>query len=76
MVMAYLDGDAQKCTDMMAKYLELANALFVEVNPIPVKTALNMMGMNAGPLRMPLCEMTPEHAEYLRGVLEKYGLIK
>ncbi len=76
MVMAYLQGEPEKCTNMMAKYLELANALFVEVNPIPVKTACNMMGLNAGPLRMPLCEMTKEHEDYLRGVLEKYGLIK
>ena len=76
MVMAYVNGDAKKCTDMMAKYLELANALFVEVNPIPVKAACNMVGLNAGPLRMPLCDMTEEHTEYLRGVLDKYGLIK
>ncbi len=76
MVMAYLDGDTKKCTDMMAQYLELANALFVEVNPIPVKAACNMLGMNGGPLRMPLCEMTEAHTEYLKGVLEKYGLIK
>ena len=73
---AYLDGNPELCTELMAKYLELANALFVEVNPIPVKTACNMMGMNAGPLRMPLCEMTEAHIEYLKGVLEKYGLIK
>ena len=76
MVQAYLDGDTEKCTDMMAQYLELANALFVEVNPIPVKAACNMLGMNAGPLRMPLCEMTDAHTEYLKGVLGKYGLIK
>lgn len=76
MVMAYLNGDPNTCTDMMAKYLELANALFVEVNPIPVKAACNMMGMEAGPLRMPLCDMTEEHTEYLRGVLDKYGLLK
>ena len=75
-VQAYLDGDAKKCTDMMAEYLELANALFVEVNPIPVKAACNMVGLNAGPLRMPLCDMTEEHTEYLRSVLDKYGLIK
>lgn len=75
-VQAYLDGDAQKSTELMAKYLELANALFVETNPIPVKVACNMMGMNAGPLRMPLCNMTEAHTEYLKGVLQKYGLIK
>ena len=76
MAMAYLNGEPKKCTDMMAKYLELANALFVEVNPIPVKVACNMMGMEAGPLRPPLCDMTEEHTEYLRGILQKYRLIQ
>ncbi|MGN0523572.1 MAG: 4-hydroxy-tetrahydrodipicolinate synthase [Eubacterium sp.] len=76
MVQAYLDGDANKCTDMMAEYLELANAMFVEVNPIPVKAACNMMGWNAGPCKMPLCDMTDEHTEYVAGVMRKYGLIK
>lgn len=76
MVQAYLDGDANKCTDMMAEYLELANAMFIEVNPIPVKAACNMMGWNAGPCKMPLCDMTDEHTEYLKGVMDKYGLIK
>ena len=75
-VQAYLDGNAKESTELMAKYLELANALFVEVNPIPVKAACNMVGLNAGPLTMPLCDMTEEHTEYLRGVLNKYGLIK
>ncbi|MBQ7740276.1 MAG: 4-hydroxy-tetrahydrodipicolinate synthase [Eubacterium sp.] len=76
MAMAYLEGNPQKCTEMMAKYLELANALFVEVNPIPVKAACNMMGLEAGPLRMPLCEMTEAHTEYLKSILKKYELIK
>ena len=76
MVQAYLDGDANKCTEMMAKYLELANAMFVEVNPIPVKAACNMMGWAAGPCKMPLCEMTDEHTEYVKSVMQKYGLIK
>lgn len=73
---AYLDGKAKECTALMAKYLELANALFVEVNPIPVKVACNLMGWNAGPLRMPLCDMTQEHTDYLKSVLKKYGLIQ
>lgn len=76
MVQAYLDGDANKCTDMMAEYLELANALFVEVNPIPVKAACNMMGWNMGHCRMPLCDMTEEHTAYLKDVMDRYGLSK
>ena len=51
------------------------NALFYEVNPIPVKTALNMMGLNAGPMRLPLCDMSPANAERLRLELVKAGLV-
>lgn len=76
MVQAYLDGDANKCTQMMAYYLELANAMFVEVNPIPVKAACNMMGWAAGPCKMPLCDMTDEHTKYVKSVMQKYGLLK
>lgn len=76
MVQAYLDGDANKCTQMMAQYLELANAMFIEVNPIPVKAACNMMGWDAGHCKMPLCDMTDEHTAYLEGVMKKYNLVK
>lgn len=76
MVQAYLDGNADKCTEMMAQYLELANAMFVEVNPIPVKAACNMMGWAAGPCKMPLCDMTEEHTAYVKNIMNKYGLIK
>lgn len=76
MVQAYLDGDANKCTAMMAEYLELANAMFIEVNPIPVKAACNMMGWNAGHCKMPLCDMTDAHTEYLLGIMKKYNLAK
>lgn len=76
MVQAYLDGNAKKCTDMMAKYLELANTLFIEVNPIPVKAACNLMGWNAGGCKLPLCDLTDEHAACLENVMRKYGLVK
>ena len=58
------DWFAEKHSDALAKhlkYLRLMNDLFLEVNPIPVKTAMNMMGLNAGPLRLPLCDMSEEH---------------
>ncbi len=55
--------------------LNLMNRLFIEVNPIPVKTALNMMGLNAGPMRLPLCDMAPENAARLRAELVAAGLI-
>ncbi|MBR5752480.1 MAG: dihydrodipicolinate synthase family protein, partial [Clostridia bacterium] len=45
-------------------------------NPIPVKEAMNLMGLNVGPLRMPLCEMEPEHRQALSAVLHRYGLVK
>ena len=51
------------------------NALFYEVNPIPAKTALNMMGLNAGPMRLPLCDMSPANAARLRAERVKAGLI-
>ena len=54
----------------------LCDALFCEVNPIPVKTALNLMGMNAGDLRLPLCAPSPVNAERIRRTLVEYGLIE
>ena len=50
-------------------------ALFSEINPIPVKSALKMMGFAAGPLRLPLTEMEPQNKEKLREEMKKYGLI-
>ena len=61
---SYLRGDVETAKGLQLKYLDLVDALFVEVNPIPVKTALNLMGMNVGKLRMPLCEM--EEANLLK----------
>ena len=74
-VAKYLAGDTKGALGLQLEYLELIDALFCEVNPIPVKTALNMMGQNVGSLRMPLCEMTEENEEKLRNVLKKYKLI-
>lgn len=61
--------------ELQLKYLSLINSLFCEVNPIPVKTALNLMGMKAGPLRMPLCDMEDYNLERLKKDLVKVGLI-
>ena len=76
MVQLCLDNDFAKATEMQIKYLDLINALFIEVNPIPVKEALNMTGWNVGPCRLPLCEMSDEHKSALRAALAKHGLIK
>ena len=66
MVMSYLDGDVKKSCEMQLKALDLVNALFCEVNPIPVKTALNLMGMEVGPLRLPLTPMEPQNEARLK----------
>ena len=74
MVMKYFDGDTKGATEDQLKVLPLINALFSEVNPIPVKTAMNLMGMNVGPLRMPLCEMEEDTKAALAKEIEKFGL--
>jgi len=71
----YLDGDTAGACRLQLEYLELVNALFCEVNPIPVKTALNLMGMNVGSLRLPLCDMTEKNLEVLKRALKKHNLI-
>lgn len=70
-----LDGDFKKSAELQLKYLELCNAMFMDVNPIPVKAAMRMMGIDVGPLRLPLCDMTPANTEKLKSVLKKYELI-
>ena len=59
MCTAWFAGDAQKAREMQLKYLDLINALFIEVNPIPIKEAMNLRGMDVGGYRLPLCEMDP-----------------
>ena len=71
-----LAGDFEQSRKLQIEYLELCNALFMDVNPIPVKQAMNMMGFDSGPLRMPLCEMNEANTAKLKAVMEKYGLIK
>ena len=71
----WLGGNQEKALANHLKYLQLMNDLFLEVNPIPVKTAMNMMGLNCGPLRLPLCDMTPEKAAILRATMEEAGLV-
>lgn len=70
-----LDGDFKKSAELQLKYLELCNAMFMDINPIPVKVAMRMMGIDVGPLRLPLCDMTPANTEKLKSVLQKYELI-
>ncbi len=74
-VAKYLAGDTQGSLELQLKYLPLIRALFSEVNPIPVKAALNKMGMNVGPLRSPLTEMEEAHAQLLYAEMKNVGLI-
>lgn len=74
-VAKYLDGDVKGSLDLQLKYLPLIHALFSEVNPIPVKKALNLMGMGVGTLRMPLTEMSPEKTALLEAEMKKVALI-
>lgn len=75
MVMKYLDGDVKGSTKMQLDAIPLCSALFCEVNPIPVKAALNMMGKNVGSLRAPLTEMEDAHKEVLRQAMKDFGLL-
>ena len=72
----WLDGDVKGSLAMQLEYLDLIKALFCEVNPIPVKTAMNMMGFDAGELRLPLCEMEPANYARLENAMKACGLIK
>ncbi len=74
LAMSYLNGDVQKSCEMQLKALPLVRALFCEVNPIPVKAAMNLMGKEVGPLRMPLTEMEEEHKETLKKAMIDFGL--
>ncbi|MFH1791511.1 MAG: 4-hydroxy-tetrahydrodipicolinate synthase, partial [Candidatus Omnitrophota bacterium] len=75
MTRSFLDGDTEKARKIHYEILGLCKAMFIETNPIPVKTALSMMGKAGGELRLPLCEMGGENAEKLRKALKEYGLI-
>ena len=70
-----LANNCEEAAKLQMKYLELINNLFIEVNPIPIKEAMNQMKMPSGPFRLPLCEMTDEHIETLKNSMKKIGLI-
>ena len=71
----YLEGDVEGSRKIQLDAIELIDALFCEVNPIPVKKALNLMGLNAGPLRRPLTEMEDANAEKLAKAMKGFGLL-
>ena len=71
----YLAGRHAEAAQQQIQWLEVINNLFIEVNPIPVKTAMNMQGLNVGPCRLPLCEMADNNAATLRASMERAGLL-
>lgn len=72
---SYLDGDLKKSMQMQLDYLELINALFCEVNPIPVKAAMAKMGFGENYLRLPLTPMEDKNADKLFALMKKAGII-
>ena len=71
----WLDGKIKESADMQLKYLALMNDMFIDVNPIPVKEAMNIMGMDVGPCRLPLVGLSAEAKEHLTATLKNYKLI-
>ena len=71
-----LENDFEAASKLQIDYMDLIDALFIEVNPIPIKTAMNLMGMQAGPLRLPLCEMTEKNLDVLRQAMMRMGVLK
>lgn len=75
MIALYLEGKTAEALELQKKYLDMENALFIDVNPIPVKEAMNLMGKNVGECRLPLVKMEEAKIEKLRAELKKVGLI-
>ena len=71
----YFDGKTDEAARIQIDYCDLIDALFCEVNPIPVKVAMRLMGWNVGELRMPLCEPEPVHVEQIKNALKAHGLL-
>lgn len=74
MVMEYLNGNVEKSRKLQLKMNGLINALFIETNPIPVKTAMNVIGMEVGELRLPLTHMEEDNLKVLVNMMKEYGI--
>ena len=74
MVAKFLEGDLEGSREIQLRAIPLVDQLFCEVNPIPVKAAMNLMGWEVGPLRMPLTDMEPEHVENLKKAMIDFGI--
>lgn len=75
MAMAYLNGDVKKAAEMQKYYLDFINALFIETNPIPIKGAMNLVGMDVGGYRMPLCPMEEDTKAKLIQTMKDINLL-
>ena len=75
MCRAALDGDFVKARKMQIEALDVIENLFTEVNPIPVKAAMNLQGKNVGPLRLPLTQMEKTHEDVLAKAMKEYGIL-
>ena len=71
----YMEGKTKEALKIQIDTLDLCKNLFIETNPIPVKTALNLMNFNVGPLRLPLVDMEESNLRSLEASLKSYGLI-
>jgi len=76
LVAEFEKGNLKKAQEIHYKLLPLIKAMFIETNPIPVKTAMGLLGMCAPDLRLPMCALVPENLEKLKKALKEYGLIK
>ena len=72
---AWFDGEIERSTRLQLEALDMIDALFCEVNPIPVKTAMNLMGKEVGPLRAPMCGMSEMHTARLKKAMQDYGIL-
>jgi len=72
---SYFRGEAEQAKELQMAYLPLMKALFAQVNPIPIKAAMNLMGMEAGSLRLPLCDISHKNLETLRQAMGRMGLL-
>ena len=71
-----LANDFEAASKLQIQYMDLIDALFIEVNPIPIKAAMNLLGMDAGMLRLPLCDISEQNLETLRQAMGRAGLLQ
>jgi 4-hydroxy-tetrahydrodipicolinate synthase len=75
LVSSFLNGKIENSQRLHKNLFPLCKAMFIETNPIPVKTAMKLLGRLNGEMRLPLCNMSDEHEKQLKKILEKHGLV-